>query len=333
MRPRFSPVAAPLVRSLCALWILSAAVLPESYAQERTGLLVLTAMQPTYSLASALASGTGIEVVNIPEDGRSTLALESWLERRGDRLAGIFGSADAVITIGRTWFGDPLYTVARKYNIRVVNIDASKPWSTTMTGVSLIKLPDNQPPWGSDVDSANEDETASHFWMSYSNAIRMADIIASDMARMLPGVAGQIAANQAELKSKLLAERSALESVLLELDDIRVFALADEFVYLTNEFGIFVDGYFIRQDIQWTPGDFAGLTGHLKETGVRVVLHKWEPSEEIRAAIDAADARLVVLNTGDPGLEEDGRLAADGYQRILQQNLRMVIDALAGAAG
>jgi ABC-type Zn uptake system ZnuABC Zn-binding protein ZnuA len=332
VRPRSSP-APSTVRSLVVLWLLFSVVLPGGHAQERPGIRVLTAMQSTYSLASALAGSTSIEVINIPEEGRSTQALDSWLERRGDRLAETFESADAVITIGRTWSGDPLYTATRDYNIRVVNIDASKPWSTTMSGVSLIRRPGSQPSWVKEPAPDNGDETASHFWMSYANAIRMADIIASDLKRLVPDAVEQISSNQAELKRQLLAERSALETVLLGLDDNRVFALADEFVYLTNEFGIFVDGYFIRQDIQWTPGDLASFSAYLKDNGIRVVVHKWEPSDEIKAAINAAGARLAVLNTGDPGLEEDSRLAVDGYQRILQQNVRMLIDALADTAG
>jgi ABC-type Zn uptake system ZnuABC Zn-binding protein ZnuA len=297
------------------------------HAQDKERLRVLTAMQATYSLASALTKETGIDVVNIPEDGRSMQSLGGWLERRGDRLTDEFSTADAVITIGRTWPDDPLYTAARRFNIRIVNIDASKPWSTTMTGVSLIRRPGNDVPWAVPEGTADEQGTASHFWMSFSNAIRMADIIAGDLTRLAPSSAQQIGENLAALKSELLAKRQEMDDSLLELGDISLFALADEFIYLTNEFGIFVAGYFIRQDIQWTAEDLSGLSTWLRENKIRVVLHKWEPSDEIMAAIEDGGARLVVLQTGDPGIEEDGRLAADGYQRILQQNLQGLIEA------
>jgi hypothetical protein len=107
-------------------------------------------------------------------------------------------------------------------------------------------------------------------------------------------------------------------------DDV-VFALTADFVYLTNDLGLLVDGYFIKQDVHWTADDLANLTAHLRERGIRVVIHRWRPSEEIQNAISAGGALLVVLATGDPGLVEDGALAADGLQRILREDLEAVV--------
>ena len=52
------------------------------------------------------------------------------------------------------------------------------------------------------------------------------------------------------------------------------------------------------------------------------------PSEAIRAAVAAAGARLVVLETGDPGIVEGEALAADGLQQILKNNLEALTSAL-----
>jgi hypothetical protein len=93
--------------------------------------------------------------------------------------------------------------------------------------------------------------------------------------------------------------------------------------------GLLVDGYFIRQDVRWTPEELAALTRHLRERQIRVVLHRWLPSETIQDAVRAGGARLVVLDAGDPGIVVDGVLAADGLQRILRGNLQAIL----GAAG
>jgi hypothetical protein len=95
--------------------------------------------------------------------------------------------------------------------------------------------------------------------------------------------------------------------------------------------GIYVDGYFLRQDIHWTPDDIAAFGRHLEDRDIRVVLHKWEPAEPIRAAIEAADAKLVVLETGEIGTVEDGHLVEDGYERLLEANLALVYEALRAA--
>jgi deoxyribodipyrimidine photolyase len=93
--------------------------------------------------------------------------------------------------------------------------------------------------------------------------------------------------------------------------------------------GLYVDGYVIKQDVRWTEADLAALTQHLRERAITIVLHKWQPSEAIQAAIRAAGAELVVLDTGDPGVVIERALAPDGLQQILRKNL----DAIVAAAG
>jgi deoxyribodipyrimidine photolyase len=90
-----------------------------------------------------------------------------------------------------------------------------------------------------------------------------------------------------------------------------------------------VDGYFIKQDVRWTADDLANLTRHLKERGITVVIHRWLPSEAIQNAVRAADAELVVLDPGDPGVVVDRALAPDGLQQVLKSNLESVAAAFA----
>jgi len=288
---------------------------------------VLTGTQATYSLAIALTAGTPIAVQNVPADGRQLSLLKDYIQRRTDTLAATFASAAAVISVTNALPSDPLYRFARDANIRVIDIDAALPWSLDKPGVALADTPKSTNVWGGTGD-ASETATAPYFWLSISNAIRMADIIAHDLGALFPDSSAVIAKNLDGLKRSLLALRGDYQKKLIEGAPDVVFALTGDFVYLTNDMGLFVDGYFIKQDVRWTASDLSSLTKHLKDNGIKVVLHKWQPSEAIQNAVKAGGATLVVLETGDPGIVVDRQLARDGLQQILRKNLESVHAAL-----
>ena len=293
-----------------------------------TGPTVLTGTQAAYSLAKALTSGTSVEVINVPADGRQFSLLKDYIERRKEALAPTFEAATAAITLTNALPGDPLYRLARDANIRIVDIEAAVPWSLDRPGVALADSPASNVTWGRDTDVA-ETETAQYFWLSVSNAIRMGDVIAHDLTALFPDSAARIAANLDDLKRSLLALRGEYQNRLIAGGDDAVFALTGDFVYLTNDLGLYVDGYFIKQDVRWTADDLANLTRHLEEHGIKVVIHKWLPSEPIQNAVRAAGAELVVLDAADPGVVVDRALAPDGLQQVLKNNLESVAAAFA----
>ncbi len=251
-------------------------------AQERP--LVLASLAPVYELTAPLVADTGIDLQLLPDSPRSMQTHQTLFVRQADRYADQFRQADAVLTIGKLWRADPLYTSARQVNPRVVDIDASKPYSHELDGVAVASSPlTGQPaPW---------------FWLSPSNVVRMLDIIGSDLKALYPADAATLQANLAREQGHYRALKADAEARLLQVDDPLVYALADEFVYLTSDLGLFVAGYFVKQDIDWSQADYALLTQTLQEQGIRVVIHKWEPAAPIQAAITAAGARLVVLDT------------------------------------
>ncbi|MCZ6475489.1 MAG: zinc ABC transporter substrate-binding protein, partial [Gammaproteobacteria bacterium] len=181
--------------------------------------------------------------------------------------------------------------------------------------------------WGTDTDPAGA-AIAPYFWLSLSNAIRMGDIIAHDLIELFPDFEITIQRNLDDLKWSLLNLRNEYQNRLIEAGADTVFALTGDFVYLTNDMGLYVDGYFIKQDIRWTEADLDFLTSHLRQREIKVVIHKWMPSDAILGAVSAAGAELVVLDTGDPGMVENRQLVADGLQQILRKNLDAVYSAL-----
>lgn len=291
---------------------------------------VITALPVTYSVAHALAEGTNITVHNVPKEGRRMNALARYLEKPGDEVLRHFETADAVITIGKLWREDPLYAAVRARNIRVVNIDATEPYSATLPGVALVSTPSVSAPWEQGAAEADDRRPLIHFWLSLSNTARMADIIAHDFAQLSPPDAARISQNLTAYRRQLFELKSAFEARSAQLENVTVFALTPEFAYLTNDVGLFVDGYFVKQDIDWTEADLRNLCQHLTDHDVRVVIHKWEPSEAIQKAIRDAGAQLVVLDTLEERRQRDG--STDAYLTRMKVNLEALQSALAAAS-
>jgi ABC-type Zn uptake system ZnuABC Zn-binding protein ZnuA len=302
-----------------------------SPAEETGGVLVLTSLPVTYSVAKALTKDTGVEVQNVPEGGRPMASQQTFFSSQAARLSELFARADAVITIGKLWQDDPLFVAARSANIRIVDIDATKPWSETLEGASIVLAPVEDAPWSEVRATDAQRQPSIYFWLSPSNGARIADIVAADLMRLAPADAPQIQANLATYRRELLDLKREYEVKLAALADITVYALTAELVYLTTDMSVYVDGYFLKQDIRWTDADATAFRQYLQDNGIKVVLHRWEPAEPIKAAIDAAGARLVVLEIGDTGIVEDGKLVDDGYTRLLRGNLEALTQALSAA--
>ena len=289
--------------------------------------VVATALPVTHSIAAALTEGTSIEVRHVPQGGRRMAQQPDYFGRRAQSIAGELDDITAVITIGKLWNDDPLYTLARAVNIRVVDIDATKPWSTQLEGVAVATEPVTDARW-TETAATEERLPSSFFWMSPANGARAADIVGRDLMRLVPGAASLIEQNLASFRSEMLTLQTEYQLRLAELPDLTVAALAPEFIYLTNAFGIYVDSYFLKQDISWTDDDLTAFQRYLESNAIGVVIHKWEPDTPIAAAIENAGARLVVLDPIDLGIEEDDRIAPDSYQRLLRFNIDAVYEAL-----
>ncbi|MGY3303370.1 ABC-type Zn uptake system ZnuABC Zn-binding protein ZnuA [Pseudomonas sp. PvR086] len=283
---------------------------------------VLVALPAVYALTSTLSDGTTLKVVRLPAD--AAVPMESQANALSRLEPAVFQQATAVVTLGNLWRADPLYTTARRHNLRIVEIDASHSWDTVKPGVAVARVPSNDVPWVTerDVDGG----LSPYAWLGPVNAMRMSAIIATDLARLSPPDAPRIERNLAALEGRLRQLKANYGARLLAVPDLRVLSLADEFTYLFGEFGIFVDGWFVRQDIDWSDADCTALTRYLRERDIHVVVHKWAPDARIAKAIEDGGARLLILDAGNPGMLAD---AADGYEALLSSNLDSLLTAFA----
>lgn len=290
------------------------------------GWRVLTAIPALHSLTSTLCEGTRIAVSRLPAGKAVPMAAQSnaLTHHQGE----LFRKADAVVTLRALWRADPLYPVARRHNLRIVEIDASRSWDPTKPGLAMVQTPGNDVPWGD--PSGQEAGLSPYAWLSTDNGLRMAALIAADLMRLSPDDANRIAHNLAALEDRLRRLKAGYGVRMAAMQDPRVLSLANEFAYLLGEFGVFVEGWDARQDADWSDNDRSALTGYLRERDIRLVVHKWRPDERIVQAIEHGGAQLLILDPGNPGLpgDEDGE-----YEALLRWNSDTLLKALETAAG
>jgi ABC-type Zn uptake system ZnuABC Zn-binding protein ZnuA len=261
-------------------------------------LRVLASLPITYGLGEVLLKGTDVSLERAAPANLPGSRQTSYFTGRGaPALAKLASGADAVIGVRSLWPDDPLYPIARRSNIRIVEVDAARPVDGALPGIAV------QP--GLKVDGLN-----SQPWLASNNMGRMADVMAADLVRLAPAAMPKIEANLAALKKRLLKLSASSEARLAEADNLRVLSLSDHFGYLVGGLNLELVGQDPRPDAEWTTQDLQRLTATLKDNEVALVLHHRQPSQTVKAAITDAGSRLVVLSTdaADPVAELEGNV-------------------------
>src|SRR5262249_1453150 len=156
---------------------------------------VLASLQSTYSIAYALAKDTAIDVRPAYPADIGMEQQADWLakRRRPDFIASA-KSAAAGDNIRRVWGLYPRYPAGRAQNIRVIEIDASTPFSPEMAGVALLGQ-------GKDAGGQIAKAPSPYIWLNLTNAVRMTDIVGADLRRLSEADAKAIDRNQQRFRS------------------------------------------------------------------------------------------------------------------------------------
>lgn len=244
---------------------------------------VLASLPITYGLAEVLLKGTDVKLERAAPANLPGSRQVSYFTGRGTQALNTLASdADAAIGLRSLWPDDPLYPVARRSNIRIVEIDAARPVDGGLPGIA--------------VQPGSTDGLNSQPWQSSNNMGRMADVMTADLSRLAPNAKPTIDANLAALKQRLLKLNADSEARLAQADNLSVVSLSDHFAYLVSSLNLEVVSTDARPDADWTPEALQGLTASLKDSDVAVVLHHRQPSEAVKAAVTASGAQLLVLN-------------------------------------
>ncbi len=266
-------------------------------AQSAKPVKVLAALPVTYGLADALLKGTPVKLERAAPANLPGSRQTAYFTGRGaPALHTLALDADAAIGLRSLWPDDPLYPVARRSNIRIVEVDAARPVDGGLPGVAL------QP--------GTADGLNSQPWQSSNNLGRMADVMAADLSRLAPGAKARIDSNLASLKQRLLKLTADSEARLAQTDNLSVVSLSDHFAYLVSGLNLELLSTDPRPDAEWSAEALQALAASLKDNDVALVLHHRQPAEAVKAAISAGGSKLLVLNTdgADPVAELEGNV-------------------------
>jgi len=243
---------------------------------------ILASLPITYGLGASLLDGSVVQLQRAAPANLPASRQPSYFAGRGagalDKAA---RDADAVIALRSLWPDDPLYPLARRSNIRIVEVDGARPVDGALPGIALR--------------SDGGDALASQPWLNINNLGRMADVIAADLGRLAPEAKPQIEANLATLKQRLLKLSAASESRLAELDNLSVASLSDHFDYLIDGLNLDLVELSVAKDAEWTAENLAQLSAELRDNDVAAVLVQRQPPADLAKAISDGGSRLVLI--------------------------------------
>ncbi|WP_122580384.1 metal ABC transporter solute-binding protein, Zn/Mn family [Pseudomonas viridiflava] len=268
----------------------------DATAQSAQPVRVLASLPITYGLGQILLKDSGVVLERAAAANLPGSRQTAYFTGRGaEALRGLAVKADAVIGLRSIWADDPLYPNARRSNIRIVEIDAARPVDGSLPGIAI------QP--GQGVDGLN-----SQPWLASNNMGRMADVMAADLVRLAPAAKPKIEGNLAALKQQLLKLSASSEASLASAENLSVVSLSDRFGYLVSGLNLELIDSQALTDEQWTPEAVQKLAKTLKDNDVALVLDHRQPPEPVKAAIDEAGSKLLVLGIdgADPLAELQG---------------------------
>ncbi|MDI9776800.1 zinc ABC transporter substrate-binding protein [Pseudomonas putida] len=245
---------------------------------------VLTSLPVTHSLASALLDGTSMQLTRAAPANLPASRQPSYFSSRGAAsLAKAAQQADAVIGVRSIWRDDPLYPLARRSNIRIVEIDAARPLDGALPGIAV----------------SGDDAYAAYPWLNPTNLGRMADVLANDLERLVPADKERIQGNLAKLKRQLLELTANSQVQLAKVDNLSVVSLSERLGYLASGLNLDVVEQPLPADGKWDEAALKALGEHLKAQDVALVLDHRQPDAAVARVIEAAGARLLVVDS-DP---------------------------------
>ncbi|MBF1192175.1 metal ABC transporter substrate-binding protein [Fusobacterium pseudoperiodonticum] len=269
--------------------------------------IVITSIQPLYSLTSYLTKGTDIKVYTpFGSDISMTMSKEAIREEGFD--LSVAKKAQAVVDIAKVWSEDVIYGKARMNKINIVEIDASYPYDEKMTTIFFS-------------DYSNG-EVNPYIWTGSKNLVRMVNIISRDLIRLYPQNKAKIEKNVNKFTNDLLKIENEANEKLLSVDNPSVISLSENLQYFLNDMNIFAE--YVDYD-SITAENVANL---IKDKGIKVVVSdRWLKKNVIKALKDAG-GEFVIINTLDIPMDKDGKMDPEAILKAFKENTDNLIEAL-----
>ena len=269
--------------------------------------IVITSIQPLYSLTSYLTKGTDIKVYTpFGSDISMTMSKESIREEGFD--LSIAKKAQAVVDIAKVWPEDVIYGKARMNKINIVEIDASHPYDEKMTTLFF-----------SDYSNGKLNP---YIWTGSKNLVRMVNIIARDLIRLYPQNKAKIEKNITKFTTDLLKIENEANEKLLAVGDAEVISLSENLQYFLNDMNIYTEY------VDYDSVNAQNIVKLIKDKGMKVVVSdRWLKKDAIKALKDAG-GEFVVINTLDIPVDKDGKMDPDAILKTFKENVDNLIEAL-----
>ena len=270
--------------------------------------IVITSIQPLYSLTSYLTKGTDIKVYTpFGSDISMTMSKEAIREEGFD--LSVAKKAQAVVDIAKVWSEDVIYGKARMNKINIVEIDASYPYDEKMTTIFFS-------------DYSNG-EVNPYIWTGSKNLVRMVNIISRDLIRLYPQNKAKIEKNVNKFTNDLLKIENEANEKLLSVDNPSVISLSENLQYFLNDMNIYTE--YVDYD-SITAENIANL---VRDKGIKVVISdRWLKKNVIKALKDAG-GEFVIINTLDIPMDKDGKMDPEAILKGFKENTDNLIEALA----
>ena len=269
--------------------------------------IVITSIQPLYSLTSYLTKGTDIKVYTpFGSDTSMTMSKEAIREEGFD--LSVAKKAQAVVDIAKVWSEDVIYGKTRMNKINIVEIDASYPYDEKMTTIFFS-------------DYSNG-EVNPYIWTGSKNLVRMVNIISRDLIRLYPQNKAKIEKNVNKFTNDLLKIENEANEKLLSVDNPSVISLSENLQYFLNDMNIYAE--YVDYD-SITAENVANL---IKDKGIKVVISdRWLKKNVIKALKDAG-GEFVIINTLDIPMDKDGKMDPEAILKAFKENTDNLIEAL-----
>ena len=269
--------------------------------------IVITSIQPLYSLTSYLTKGTDIKVYTPFGSDISMTTSKEAIREEGFDLS-VAKKAQAVVDIAKVWPEDVIYGKARMNKINIVEIDASYPYDEKMTTIFFS-------------DYSNG-EVNPYIWTGSKNLVRMVNIISRDLIRLYPQNKAKIEKNVNKFTNDLLKLENEANEKLLSVDNPSVISLSENLQYFLNDMNIYAE--YVDYD-SVTAENIANL---VRDKGIKVVISdRWLKKNVIKALKDAG-GEFVIINTLDIPMDKDGKMDPEAILKAFKENTDNLIEAL-----
>ena len=269
--------------------------------------IVITSIQPLYSLTSYLTKGTDIKVYT-PFGSETSMTMSKEAIREEGFDLSVAKKAQAVVDIAKVWSEDVIYGKARMNKINIVEIDASYPYDEKMTTIFFS-------------DYSNG-EVNPYIWTGSKNLVRMVNIISRDLIRLYPQNKAKIEKNVNKFTNDLLKLENEANEKLLSVDNASVISLSENLQYFLNDMNIYTE--YVDYD-SVTAENVAKL---IKDKGIKVIVSdRWLKKNVIKALKDAG-GEFVIINTLDIPMDKDGKMDPEAILKAFKENTDNLIEAL-----